>query len=108
MGIQSHHTDHSSGIDYKDQVDKTPSNGFEELVSYQNKGKTSDEVEPDTNLPPISSFGALHILIEESEEDIANFSDDEIFEAGDDKDTDTHVHTEESSQHFEHTQNPPL
>lgn len=86
-------------------MDKTQSTRFEVLVSNQNKGKTFDDVELDTNPQTISLFGNLHTLME-PEEEILEFVDDKILVAGDDMDTDTRKDTKESYHHSEHSHAP--
>ncbi|GJV26294.1 hypothetical protein Tco_1378989 [Tanacetum coccineum] len=86
-------------------VEKTQSSRFKESVTNRNKGKTFDEVELDTNPQMISKFGQFQALLEDYEEELKEFSDDEILDVGDDTDADTPKKTNESFQHPE--QSPP-
>nr|GFC10960.1 hypothetical protein [Tanacetum cinerariifolium] len=63
-----------------------------------NKGKTFDEVELDTNPPIISNLVQFQALMEDLEEEVMEFSDEEIFDVGDDMDTEPPKVTKESSQ----------
>ncbi|GJX92225.1 retrovirus-related pol polyprotein from transposon TNT 1-94 [Tanacetum coccineum] len=87
--------DHSV-VSSNDQVNKTQSTVFEELVSNQNKGKTY-EVEPDSKPPIISTFGQFEALMEDSKEEVMEFRNEEILVAGDDMDANTPKETKESS-----------
>ncbi|GJV21050.1 ribonuclease H-like domain-containing protein [Tanacetum coccineum] len=88
-------TDHSiTGTKY--QVDQTQSTRFEVSYPDQNKVKTSLEVEPDV-IPPIQSLRDFKFLIEDSEDDLKDLSDEEFFEAGYEMETDLpHVMKEHS------------
>ncbi|GJZ34604.1 hypothetical protein Tco_0580421 [Tanacetum coccineum] len=49
--------------------------------------KTSSEVESAINLPPFFSFGQIHDLLTNSDEELLNFSDEDILVADDDMET---------------------
>ncbi|GKB87076.1 hypothetical protein Tco_0959348, partial [Tanacetum coccineum] len=71
-----------SRTDAEYQVDTTQSTRFEVSVPNQNKGKTSSEVEPDTETLLFTTFADIQALLEDSEEELKDASDDDIFEAG--------------------------
>ncbi|GJY50705.1 hypothetical protein Tco_0441552 [Tanacetum coccineum] len=62
-----------------------------------NKGKTSSEVKPDIQAP-IQSFQDFEILMEDSEDDLKELSDEENFEAGDEMEDAFPLNTKEASQ----------
>ncbi|GJQ91773.1 hypothetical protein Tco_0002912 [Tanacetum coccineum] len=59
-------------------------------MSDHNKGNTSSEVEPNI-LPPIQSLGDFEFLMEKSKDDLKDLSNEELFEAEDEIDTDLNM-----------------
>ncbi|GJY44178.1 hypothetical protein Tco_0432391 [Tanacetum coccineum] len=64
------------------QVDKIQSTRFEVSDPGHNKGETSLEVEPHTQ-PPILTFQDFEFLMKDSEDDLKELSDEEVYEARD-------------------------
>ncbi|GJY05239.1 hypothetical protein Tco_0371179 [Tanacetum coccineum] len=62
------------------QVDQTQSSRFEVSVPDQNKGKTSSEVEPDTQTMSLTTTADVHALLL-SDDELIEESDDDVFEA---------------------------
>ncbi|GKB09296.1 hypothetical protein Tco_0837608, partial [Tanacetum coccineum] len=60
------------------------------FVTDQNKCKTFSEVDSDTNPPIVSSLCLFQALMEDSKEELKEFSDEEILDATDNMDVDTH------------------
>ncbi|GJZ93546.1 hypothetical protein Tco_0665611 [Tanacetum coccineum] len=55
-----------------------PDEGFEVSDPNHNKGKTSSEVEPDTEPLILKTFGEIQIVLKDSEEEIEDESDKEM------------------------------
>ncbi|GJX88276.1 retrovirus-related pol polyprotein from transposon TNT 1-94 [Tanacetum coccineum] len=69
------------GTDAEYHVDTTQSTRFEVSVPNQNKGKTSSKVESDTETLLFTTFADIQALLEDSEEELKDASDDDVFEA---------------------------
>ncbi|GKA02884.1 hypothetical protein Tco_0675665 [Tanacetum coccineum] len=67
--------------DIDDNVDKTQSTQFEESVANHNKDNTSSKVEPVSNAHIIASLRDFQELIEDFDEELKGFSDEEILDA---------------------------
>ncbi|GJY13298.1 hypothetical protein Tco_0382607 [Tanacetum coccineum] len=66
-----------------------------------NKGKTSSEVDLDTEPLILQIFGEIQALLEDSEEDLKDVSDKEMYKVGEEVD-DEIPHTKEEPQPIEH------
>ncbi|GJY97748.1 hypothetical protein Tco_0514658 [Tanacetum coccineum] len=62
---------------------------------------TSSKVEPDTEPPLLQTFGDYQALLEDSEDDLKDLSDEEMYEAGEEID-DEQPYTKEEPQPTEH------
>ena len=82
-----HEGAHSSQTDLKDQTDKTQSVGFEGLGPDHNQGKSSNEEEPANQFLQIQSMAEFQAVLL-SDDELDKESEDDVFEAGDDLDTD--------------------
>ncbi|GJU39035.1 hypothetical protein Tco_1191992 [Tanacetum coccineum] len=82
IGFPSTLVTNQSWANTKYQENRTQSTLFELLDPDYNKDKTSSEEELDT-IPAIQSLGYFEALMEDSEDDLKDFSDEEVFEAGD-------------------------
>nr|GEU55971.1 copia protein [Tanacetum cinerariifolium] len=91
--------DQQAGTKY--QVDLTQYSRFEMSDPDHNKGKTSSEVE--LNIEPLilQIFGEIKSLLEDSEEDLEDVSDEKMYEVGEEVD-DKQPHTEEEPQPTKH------
>ena len=78
-----------SGTDPSYSLDKTPSTELQASGPVHNQGKPSSEGEPGSSLAP--TLVDLQQLLEESEEDLVDFEEEEVLAAGDDMDTDQHT-----------------
>ncbi|GJX78325.1 hypothetical protein Tco_0325136 [Tanacetum coccineum] len=77
-----------SGAGTKYQVYQTQSTRFEVLDPDHNKGKTSLEVEPDTDTLILAIVADIQSLLRDSEDELKDDSDEEVFEAGEKMDED--------------------
>nr|GEV31948.1 probable inactive receptor kinase At5g10020 [Tanacetum cinerariifolium] len=75
-----------SGPGTKYQVDQTQSTRFEVSDPDHNKGKTSSEVEPNTEPLLLATVGDIQALLGDSKDDLKDESDEEMFEAGEEMD----------------------
>ncbi|GKD05619.1 hypothetical protein Tco_1180593 [Tanacetum coccineum] len=73
------------GVDIEDQVDKTQSTRFEMSDPNQNKSKTSSEVELGTEPLLLTTFADLQALLD-SEDELKDESDEEMYEDGEEID----------------------
>ncbi|GJR57924.1 hypothetical protein Tco_1500086 [Tanacetum coccineum] len=77
-------------IDPKDSEGNTQpaDKGLPSMVSDpdHNKEKTSSEVEPNTDHIILQTYGDLHMLIKDSEDELQDISDEEIYEVGEEMD----------------------
>ncbi|GJV71700.1 hypothetical protein Tco_1491695 [Tanacetum coccineum] len=71
--------------DTKYQVDQTQSTRFEVSDPDHNKGKTSSEVEPDTEPLLLTTFGEIQALLD-SEDELNDESNEEMYEAKEEMD----------------------
>ncbi|GJT39053.1 hypothetical protein Tco_0938918 [Tanacetum coccineum] len=79
--------------DAEHDVGQTQSTGFKVLIPNQNKGKTSFEVESDTQTLLLTTTADVQALLL-SEDELIKESEDDVFEAGDEMDEDTQQHEE--------------
>ncbi|GKD77166.1 hypothetical protein Tco_1339787 [Tanacetum coccineum] len=79
----------------KYQVDQTKSTRFEVSDPDHNEGKTSSEVEPDTEPFILNTFREIQALLEDSKEELKDESDEEMFEAGEEMDEEEPTSTEQ-------------
>ncbi|GKB92751.1 hypothetical protein Tco_0965023 [Tanacetum coccineum] len=79
------------------QVDKIQSTRFEVSDPGHNKGETSLEVEPDTQ-PPILTFQDFKFLMKDSEDDLKELIDEEVYEARDEMEDTFLLNTKVQSQ----------
>ncbi|GKD35067.1 hypothetical protein Tco_1250576, partial [Tanacetum coccineum] len=77
-----------SETDMKYQVNKTQSTRFEVSVSDQNKGKTSSEVEPDTETLLLTTVANIQALLGDYKDELKDDSENEVFKAGEEMDED--------------------
>ncbi|GJS15500.1 hypothetical protein Tco_0409972 [Tanacetum coccineum] len=78
--------DEETGMKYK--VNKTQSTRFEVSVSDQNKGKTSSEVEPDTETLLLTTVANIQALLGDSKDELKDDSENEVFKAREEMDED--------------------
>ncbi|GJU31206.1 hypothetical protein Tco_1174795 [Tanacetum coccineum] len=96
-GMPSTNVTYQSRSDTKYQVDNTQSTQFEVLDPNHKKDKTSSEVEPDTQ-PPFQSLHDFEFLMEDSEDDPKELSNEEVYEARDEMEYTFPLNTEVQSQ----------
>ncbi|GJW57603.1 retrovirus-related pol polyprotein from transposon TNT 1-94 [Tanacetum coccineum] len=94
-----------SGASTKYHVDKTQSTPFEVPDPDQNKGKTSLEMDLD-NQPLIQTYRHFQKLMEDSDDELKDISDDDIFEDGEGMDDPFPLHADEESQPPPSTEQP--
>ncbi|GKE13581.1 hypothetical protein Tco_1417132, partial [Tanacetum coccineum] len=81
----------------KYQVDQTKSTRFEVSDPDHNEGKTSSEVEPDTEPFILNTFREIQALLEDSKEELKDESDEEMYEVGEEIDEEEPTSTEQQS-----------
>ncbi|GJS36431.1 hypothetical protein Tco_0534813 [Tanacetum coccineum] len=69
-------------------VDTTKSTRFEVSVPDQNKDKTSSKVESDTETLSLTTVADIQALLEDSDQELKDDSDDDIFKPGEEMDED--------------------
>ncbi|GJZ22563.1 hypothetical protein Tco_0559602, partial [Tanacetum coccineum] len=85
----------------------TQSNGFV-LDPDHNKGKTSHEVEPDADTIILTTVADIQALLIDSEDELKDDSDDDVFEAGEEMDEDIQEPDTEETQTHHSTKQPIL